>query len=42
MLDTGAGYELKTNKLWSILVFVGSLTATAAVWLTVFAETLNG
>ena len=42
VLDTGAGYELKTNKLWSILVFVGALTATAAVWLTIFAEALNG
>src|SRR3546814_18151848 len=28
VLDTGAGYALKTNKLWSIIVFVGSLTAT--------------
>ena len=42
VLDTGAGYELKTNKLWSTLVFVGSITATIAVWLYIFAETLNG
>ena len=42
VLDTGAGYELKTNKLFSVLVFLGSITATAAVWLYVFAETLNG
>ncbi|MBB6425868.1 succinate dehydrogenase, cytochrome b556 subunit [Sphingopyxis sp. JAI128] len=42
VLDAGAGYELKTNKLWSILVFVGSITATIAVWLYIFAETLNG
>src|SRR3546814_19842778 len=36
VLDTGAGYELKTNKLWSILVFVGALIATAAVRLSIF------
>jgi succinate dehydrogenase / fumarate reductase cytochrome b subunit len=42
VLDTGAGYELKTNKMFSILVFIGSLTATAAVWLYAFAEALNG
>lgn len=42
VLDTGAGYELKTNKIFSTLVFVGSVTATAAVWLYVFRETLHG
>lgn len=42
VLDTGAGYELKTNKLWSILVFVGAILATAATWLYLMAETLNG
>ncbi len=42
VLDTGAGYELKTNKLWSILVFVGAIFATAMVWLYIFAEALNG
>ena len=42
VLDTGAGYELKTNKIVSTLVFVGSVTATAAVWLYVFRETLHG
>lgn len=33
VLDTGAGYELKTNKMWSIMVFVGALLATGFVWL---------
>ena len=42
VLDTGAGYELKTNKLWSTLVIVGALLATAATWLYIFAEALNG
>lgn len=32
VLDTGAGYELKTNKIWSIMVFVGALLMTALVW----------
>ena len=42
VLDTGAGYELKTNKLWSILVFVGAILATTATWLYVAKEALNG
>jgi succinate dehydrogenase / fumarate reductase cytochrome b subunit len=33
VLDTGAGYELKTNKFWAIMTMVGSIAATAAVWL---------
>lgn len=32
ILDTGAGYELKTNKMWSIMVFIGAIVATAMVW----------
>ncbi len=32
VLDTGAGYELKTNKLWSTIVMVGALIATIATW----------
>lgn len=42
VLDIGAGYELKTNKLWSTLVFVGAIVATAATWLYLMAEMLNG
>uniref|UniRef100_UPI0025E036A8 succinate dehydrogenase, cytochrome b556 subunit n=1 Tax=Sphingopyxis sp. RIFCSPHIGHO2_12_FULL_65_19 TaxID=1802172 RepID=UPI0025E036A8 len=33
VLDTGAGYELKSNKLWSTLVIVGGVLATAVTWL---------
>ncbi len=40
VLDTGAGYELKSNKLWSTIVVVGALFATAAVWLGIFARAL--
>jgi len=42
VLDTGAGYELRINRLWSILVFVGAILATAAVWLYIAQEALHG
>ena len=32
VLDTGAGYELKTNKFWSLMTMVGSIATTAAIW----------
>ncbi|MBR0552662.1 succinate dehydrogenase, cytochrome b556 subunit [Stakelama marina] len=32
VLDTGAGYELKTNKSWAIVTIVFSILATAAFW----------
>lgn len=35
VLDTGAGYELRTNKFWSVMTIIGSLTATAIVWATI-------
>ncbi len=31
-LDIGAGYELSTNKFWSMMTLVGSLVLTAALW----------
>ncbi|MBR2173382.1 MAG: succinate dehydrogenase, cytochrome b556 subunit [Sphingopyxis sp.] len=40
VLDTGAGYELKTNKLWSIAVITAGVLATAATWLYIMAEAL--
>lgn len=42
VLDIGAGYELKTNNLWSTLVFVGAILATAATWFYLMAEMLHG
>ncbi|MGE0774861.1 MAG: succinate dehydrogenase, cytochrome b556 subunit [Sphingomonadaceae bacterium] len=33
VLDTGAGYELKTNKFWATMTMVASIAATAAIWL---------
>ena len=35
--DTGAGYELRTNKTWAIMTFVGSVAATLAVWAYIFS-----
>lgn len=32
VLDTGAGYELKTNKMGAILTIAFSITATLVVW----------
>jgi len=32
VMDAGAGYELKTNKRWSILSIVGGFVLTAAFW----------
>jgi len=32
VLDTGAGYELRINKLGAILTMVGSVLMTALVW----------
>lgn len=31
VLDTGAGYQLKTNRIWSVMVFVGAILGTALV-----------
>ncbi len=38
VLDTGAGYELKTNKFWSIMTMVGSLAATVAIWASILVR----
>lgn len=40
VLDTGAGYELRTNRRWSIIVLLGALFATAALWIWLFAAML--
>lgn len=40
VLDTGAGYELKTNKNWSIAILVASVTLTAALWLYIFSGSI--
>ncbi|AUW57624.1 succinate dehydrogenase, cytochrome b556 subunit [Sphingobium sp. SCG-1] len=40
VLDIGAGYELKTNKSWAMVVPVAAIAVTAAIWLSVFAGKL--
>lgn len=38
VLDLGAGYELKVNKSWSILIPILAIFITAAIWLTILAR----
>ncbi|PTQ10855.1 succinate dehydrogenase, cytochrome b556 subunit [Sphingomonas oleivorans] len=38
LLDTGAGYELKTNRAWAIATMVGSTVVTALVWAPIIAR----
>ena len=40
VLDIGAGYELKSNKAWSIMLPVMAIVATAALWLSILAGRL--
>ena len=40
VLDIGAGYELKTNKSWSLLIPVAAIFTTAAIWLTILSGKL--
>ena len=32
VMDVGAGYELRTNKRWSVIVVAGAILATVALW----------
>lgn len=36
LLDTGAGYELKSNRMWSIVSMTSGVLITAIIWLTYF------
>ncbi len=36
VMDIGAGFELKTNKRWSLAAVVASLVFTAATWAYIF------
>lgn len=38
VLDMGAGYELNTNRMWSIAATVAAVLVTGFVWLFIFAE----
>jgi succinate dehydrogenase / fumarate reductase cytochrome b subunit len=37
VMDIGAGYELRTNKLWATLSVVIALVLTVLLWLYIFA-----
>jgi succinate dehydrogenase / fumarate reductase, cytochrome b subunit len=41
LMDMGAGFELTTNKTWSLLVFIAALTATGLVVLLVASRYLG-
>ena len=32
VMDSGAGFELKTNKFWAVMTLVWAILLTAAVW----------
>lgn len=40
VLDMGAGYELQTNKTWSVLLPLLAIVITASVWLMIFAGSI--
>ncbi|MEK6542025.1 MAG: succinate dehydrogenase, cytochrome b556 subunit [Pseudomonadota bacterium] len=40
LLDTGAGYELNTNRTWAIVVAITPVILTAAVWLFIYYKGL--
>ena len=40
VMDTGAGFEIESNKRWAILTIVASLLLTALVWVPILGERL--
>ncbi|MEQ1509689.1 MAG: succinate dehydrogenase, cytochrome b556 subunit [Sphingopyxis sp.] len=40
LLDTGTGYELKSNRMWSIVVAAVPVILTAALWLFLYYKAL--
>ena len=36
LLDTGAGYELKSNRMWSMVCVTTGFLLTAIIWLTIY------
>ncbi len=36
IMDAGAGYELRTNKIWSILSMLIAVALTALLWIYIF------
>ncbi len=40
VLDAGAGYELQTNKMWSIAVPLAAILTTGAMWLYIVSKNI--
>jgi len=40
VMDAGAGFELKANRLWAWLIPLGAVLLTAAVWLIILGKAL--
>jgi succinate dehydrogenase / fumarate reductase cytochrome b subunit len=40
VLDTGAGYELQSNKLWSLGIFAAAILATIGLWMIILGKGL--
>ena len=38
VLDTGAGYELKTNKFWATMTIIGSVLLTGILWAPILLQ----
>lgn len=41
VLDAGAGYELKANKLWSSVVPILALLSTGALWFFIYVKLIG-
>ena len=40
VLDTGAGYELKTNRTWALVIPFAAVIVTVAIWLYIFSGSI--
>lgn len=38
VMDIGAGFELRTNKLWATIVVIAGVVATVLTWLYIFTR----
>ncbi|MET0270830.1 MAG: succinate dehydrogenase, cytochrome b556 subunit [Sphingomonas sp.] len=41
VLDTGAGYDLRTNRTWAVATIAGSIAMTLLVWGTIYARSIH-
>lgn len=40
VMDTGAGFEIQTNRRWALATVVGAILLTLAVWVPLLGEML--